>query len=107
MAGTIEALGDRAAARYPRLRVGHRVVGVAVRSAHAELVAVPAELVFALPSGCSWEQAAAIPTAGRTAYDGLLNRGRLAANETALVIAAGPAASAASASRSPAPLAPV
>ncbi len=40
-----------------------------------------------MPAGCSWEQAAAIPTAGRTAYDGLLNRGRLAANETALVIA--------------------
>lgn len=88
VAGTVEALGDRAAARYPQLRVGQPVVGVAVRSAHAELVAVPAELVFAMPPGCSWEQAAAIPTAGRTAYDGLLNRGRLAANETALVIAA-------------------
>jgi NADPH2:quinone reductase len=87
VAGTIEALGERAAARYPELQVGQQVVGVAVRSAHAELVAVPAELVFALPAGCSWEQAAAIPTAGRTAYDGLLNRGRLAADETALVIA--------------------
>ena len=87
VAGTIEAIGDAAAMRYPVLVVGMEVVGVAVRAAHAELVAVPAGLVFPLHSDISLEQAAAVPTAGRTAYDGLMNRGRLKSGETALVVA--------------------
>ncbi|HEX4428695.1 MAG TPA: zinc-binding dehydrogenase [Frankiaceae bacterium] len=87
VAGTIEAVGSLATQQ--RLLVGAEVVGVAVQAAHAELVAVPAELVFQLPDGCSYEQAAAIPTAGRTAYDGLMNRGRLQAGENALVVAGG------------------
>ncbi len=88
VAGTIAELGAGVAAAYPDLAVGQPVVGVAVRSAHAELVPVPAGHVFPLPSTCTYEQAAAIPTAGRTAYDGLVNRGRLVRGETALVIAA-------------------
>ncbi len=88
VAGTIEAVGSLAH-RHAPFAVGSDVVGLAVQAAHAELVAVPAELVFALPDGCSYEQAAAIPTAGRTAYDGLINRGRLAAGEIALVVAGG------------------
>jgi NADPH:quinone reductase-like Zn-dependent oxidoreductase len=87
VAGTVEALGPGVAASYPGLEVGQPVVGVAVRSAHAELVAVPAALIFPLPETCTFEQAAAIPTAGRTAYDGLMNRGRLSSGETALVVA--------------------
>jgi NADPH:quinone reductase-like Zn-dependent oxidoreductase len=88
VAGTIAALGEGVAHDYPDLAVGQPVVGLAVRSAHAELVPVPAVHVFPLPSTCTYEQAAAIPTAGRTAYDGLLHRGRLRSGETALVIAA-------------------
>ncbi len=88
VAGTIEAVGSLAARQAP-FAVGTDVVGLAVQAAHAELVAVPAALVFPLPEGCSYEQAAAIPTAGRTAYDGLINRGRLAAGEIALVVAGG------------------
>ena len=87
VAGTIEALGSLA--DRPPFCIGADVVGVAVQAAHAELVAVPAELVFQLPSGCSYEQAAAIPTAGRTAFDGLINRGRLGAGENVLVVAGG------------------
>jgi len=87
VAGTVESVGSLAT-RQP-FEVGADVVGVAVQAAHAELVAVPAELVFPLPGGCSYEQAAAIPTAGRTAYDGLINRGRLRAGENVLVIAGG------------------
>lgn len=89
VAGTIEALGTVAEQRYPELQVGEPVLGVAVRSAHASLVAVPSSLVFPLPAGCPFEEAAAIPTAGRTAYDGLLNRGRLVAGERVLVVAGG------------------
>ncbi len=89
VAGLIDTIGPLAQGRYPELRVGQPVVGVAVRAAHAELVAVPAALVLPLPEGCSFEEAAALPTAGRTAYDGLINRGRLRAGDTALVIAAG------------------
>jgi NADPH:quinone reductase-like Zn-dependent oxidoreductase len=92
VAGTVEAVGALAHRHAPFVGtevVGAEVVGVAVQAAHAELVAVPAELVFPLPSGCSFEQAAAIPTAGRTAYDGLINRGQLRAGENVLVIAGG------------------
>ena len=87
VAGVIESVGAAAADRYPELVPGLPIVGVAVRSAHAELVVVPGALVFALPAGCSYELAAAIPTAGRTAYDGLMNRGRLSPGERVLVIA--------------------
>jgi NADPH2:quinone reductase len=87
VAGVISTIGSGAAAMYPELVVGAPVLGVAVRSAHAELVAVPAALVFPLPSVSSFEQAAAIPTAGRTAYDGLMNRGRLSPGERVLIIA--------------------
>jgi NADPH:quinone reductase-like Zn-dependent oxidoreductase len=89
VAGTIEAIGPLAAARYPRLQAGQAVVATAVRSAHAELVAAPGAWVFPLPDGCTWEQAAAIPTAGRTAYDGLMHRARLLAGEDVLIVAGG------------------
>ena len=87
VAGVIESVGAEAAERYPELVPGLPVVGVAVRSAHAELVAVPGALAFPLPAGCSLIEAAAIPTAGRTAYDGLMNRGRLSPGERILVVA--------------------
>lgn len=89
VAGVVEAVGSLAATRYPEVRPGQSVVAMAVRSAHAELVAVPGAWVFPLPGGCSWEQGAAVPTAGRTAYDGLIHRGQLAPGEDALVIAGG------------------
>ncbi len=47
--------------------VGARVVGIAVDKAWAERVAVPAGWLAELPDGVSFEQAAALPTAGLTA----------------------------------------
>jgi zinc-binding alcohol dehydrogenase/oxidoreductase len=56
---------------------------------YAELVKVPAENVFRKPGGLSWEEAAALPLAGLTAYRALFTRAALAAGETVLVIGAG------------------
>jgi NADPH2:quinone reductase len=89
VAGTIASVGHVAAGRRPDLEVGQDVVGVAVRSAHAELVAVPAAWVFPLPAGTTFEAAAAIPTAGRSAYDALVHRARIQPGEEVLVFAGG------------------
>jgi NADPH:quinone reductase-like Zn-dependent oxidoreductase len=59
----------------------------------AELVAVPVENVFPKPSRLSWEEAAALPVAGMTAYRALHPVGALAAGETVLVLGAGSGAS--------------
>jgi zinc-binding alcohol dehydrogenase/oxidoreductase len=55
----------------------------------AELVAVPAQNVHPKPSRLSWEEAAALPLAGVTAYRALFSRGRLRGGETVLVLGAG------------------
>jgi NADPH2:quinone reductase len=60
-AGTVvQAAGEGPAA-------GARVVGIALDKAWAERVAVPAGWLAELPDGVSFEQAAALPTAGLTA----------------------------------------
>jgi NADPH:quinone reductase-like Zn-dependent oxidoreductase len=55
----------------------------------AELVAVPAQNVHPKPPRLSWEEAAALPLAGVTAYRALFSRGRLRGGETVLVLGAG------------------
>jgi len=50
---------------------------------------VPAENVFPKPGRFSWEEAAAFPLAGLTAYRALFPVGRLQAGETVLVLGAG------------------
>ena len=56
---------------------------------YAELVALPVENLYAKPAQLSWEEAAAFPLAGLTAYRALFARGRLSAGETVLVLGAG------------------
>jgi len=56
---------------------------------YAELVAVPAANVFPKPSRLTWEESAALPLAGLTAYRALFSRGGLRAGETVLVQGAG------------------
>ena len=70
------------------VRVGAAVVASGAR-AHAELALAPAILTLDLPASCSYEQAAAIPTAGRSAYQALVERVHIAEGETVLVTAAG------------------
>ena len=55
----------------------------------AELVAVPAENLFPKPARLSWEEAAALPLAGVTAYRALFGRARLRNGERVLVLGAG------------------
>ena len=55
----------------------------------AELITMPVENVFPKPSRLSWEEAAALPVAGMTAYRALFPVGGLSSGETVLVLGAG------------------
>jgi len=83
---------------YPALHWGDReevmgpdfqILGGPRDGTYAELVAVPAANVFPRPSRLSWDEAAALPLAGLTAYRALFSRGGLRAGETVLVLGAG------------------
>ena len=77
--------GDREEAFGPDFQI----LGGPRDGTYAELVAVPASNVFPKPSRLSWEEAAALPLAGLTAYRALFSRGGLRAGETVLVLGAG------------------
>jgi NADPH:quinone reductase-like Zn-dependent oxidoreductase len=77
--------GDREAAFGPDFQI----LGGPRDGTFAELVSVPEANVFPKPARFSWEEAAALPLAGLTAYRALFARGRLRAGETVLVLGAG------------------
>ena len=66
-----------------------RILGGEDDGTYAELIAVPEENVFPRPRRLSWQEAAALPLAGLTAYRALFSRGGLRAGETVLVLGAG------------------
>lgn len=68
---------------------GFRILGGPDDGTYAEMVAVPAENVLPRPSRLSWEEAAALPLAGLTAYRALVARARVRPGETVLVIGIG------------------
>jgi zinc-binding alcohol dehydrogenase/oxidoreductase len=83
---------------YPALAWGPReeahgpdfqILGGPRNGTYAELVAVPEANVFPKPERLSWEEAAALPLAGLTAYRALFARGGLSSGETVLVLGAG------------------
>jgi NADPH2:quinone reductase len=84
IAGVVESVGEQ----VRDLAVGDEVVASGWR-AHAELALAPALLTFPKPASCSFPEAAAIPTAGRSAAAGLLERAHIRPGETVLVTAAG------------------
>ncbi len=84
-AGEVEALGPG----VTRWQVGDRVMGLVGGGAHAEFVVVHADETMAIPEGMAYSDAAAIPEAFLTAWDGLVARGRLAAGERVLIHAVG------------------
>jgi len=84
IAGDVVAVGRD----VTRVRVGDAVVASGSRT-HSELAIAPEELTLPLPTNCSYERAAAIPTAGRSAYQALVERVHITEGETVLVTAAG------------------
>jgi NADPH:quinone reductase-like Zn-dependent oxidoreductase len=80
VAGRVEAVGGR----VTQFRVGEDVFGASKFGAFAELVCVNQETLVLKPAGVSFEQAAATPTAGYTALQGL-KKGRIEAEQKVLI----------------------
>ena len=59
-----------------------RILGLPDDGTYAELVKVPASAVFAKPAGWSWEEAAALPLAGLTAYRAVVTRAQVDPTES-------------------------
>lgn len=65
-----------------------QLLGHPTQGTHAELLAVPAENVYARPARLGVEEAAALPVAGLTAWRAVVTRGCLSAGQTVVVTAA-------------------
>lgn len=76
--------GDDEAAPGP----AYEILGAPTQGTHAQYVAVPVENVYPKPSNLTWDEAAALPLAGMTAWRALVTRGRLRAGETVVIGAA-------------------
>jgi zinc-binding alcohol dehydrogenase/oxidoreductase len=66
-----------------------RILGMPDNGTFAEQIAVPAGWLRDKPAHLSWEQAAALPLAGLTAYRALFTQGRIKAGQTVLVTGIG------------------
>jgi NADPH:quinone reductase len=86
-AGTVDSVGPGVAEFQPGDRVFYSP-DFSLPGAYAQFNLVRADLVAPMPPGLSFEQAAAIPLAGMTAWDGLFTRGHLALGQTVLIAAA-------------------
>ena len=89
LAGTVEAVGDG----VEGLRVGDEVYGMTggvggIQGSLAEYAAVDARLIARKPANLSMREAAALPLAVITAWEGLVDRARVGAGQKALVIGA-------------------
>jgi NADPH:quinone reductase-like Zn-dependent oxidoreductase len=68
---------------------GFRILGGPDDGTYAELISIPAENVMPKPKRLSWEEAAALPLAGLTAWRALISRAHLRPGETVLVLGIG------------------
>jgi NADPH2:quinone reductase len=84
MAGEVVQVGSE----VQGLRPGDRVAASGSGS-YAEYALAPAARTFLLPENCSFDEGGAVPTAGLTAYQMLINRARVRPGEDVLVMAAG------------------
>lgn len=66
----------------------YEILGSPTHGTHAEMVVVPAENLLPKPPRLSWEETAALPLAGVTAWRALVTRGRLQNGETVVIAAA-------------------
>lgn len=69
----------------PGLDEGARIVGEHMDGTHAELIALPADYIYPLPDGLTFEQAASFPLVFETAYRMLVTRGGLQEGEWVFV----------------------
>jgi NADPH:quinone reductase len=85
VAGVVEAVGDGL-----QMRPGDRVYAslFPAGGGFAELALASADQMAAMPTKASFAEAAALVIGGGTAYEGLIDRGRLRAGETVLITAA-------------------
>ncbi len=67
----------------------YRILGMPDDGTFAERVKVPATNLVAKPEGLSWEEAAALPLAGLTAYRALVTRARVQPGESVLITGIG------------------
>jgi NADPH:quinone reductase-like Zn-dependent oxidoreductase len=68
---------------------GFRILGGPDDGTYAELIRLPAENVFPRPARLSWEEAAALPLAGLTAWRALVSRAGMRPGETVLILGIG------------------
>lgn len=66
-------------------RTDFAVLGVPTNGTYAQYVKVPVENIYSKPSHLSWEEAAALPLAGLTAYRALVTKGKVRKGETVLI----------------------
>lgn len=66
-----------------------KILGLPDNGTYAELIAVPAAQVFSKPDELSFEEAAAVPLAGLTAYRAAVTRARIQSGETVLITGIG------------------
>jgi NADPH:quinone reductase-like Zn-dependent oxidoreductase len=67
----------------------YRILGLPDDGTYAQFIKVPAGNVYPKPAALSFEEAAAIPLAGLTAYRAVVTRARVEAGETVLVTGIG------------------
>lgn len=88
-AGIIEQVGEQVGNEVSDFSVGQRVYFVPAifngEGTYAEYCVVDAQLVAAIPESLSFTQAAALSLAGSAAWECLIDRGRLQAQETVFI----------------------
>lgn len=82
VSGTIES------SRTESFAEGDEVFGIAASGGYAEFATTPARVIAKKPAGVSYEQAAAIPVAGLTAWQAMFDRAGLERGQTALIAGA-------------------
>ena len=66
-----------------------RILGLPDDGTYAERIRVPASAVNSKPAGWTWEEAAALPLAGLTAYRAVVTRAQVKSDDTVLVTGIG------------------
>jgi NADPH:quinone reductase-like Zn-dependent oxidoreductase len=84
VSGVVASVGDSSVPFTP----GDRVMALLGGGGQAERVAVPANLVMAVPERMSWEEAAGFPEAYATAWDAVVSQAGVRAGDRVLVTGA-------------------